>query len=74
VRRFYEMDHFVDDDLYEQVLRLSHKLRIQADASSALIATPPQGDARGVGRSHQLLLGGGDVGRGIAALRAVGAK
>ena len=39
--RLDEVNHFVNDDVFEQVLGLCHKLRIQADMPHLVIAASP---------------------------------
>jgi hypothetical protein len=41
MRGLNEMDHLMNDHVFEQVLRLSHELRIEADVSCPMVAAPP---------------------------------
>lgn len=43
VRRLDEMDHFVNDDVFEQALRFRHELRIQPNMPGSVIAASPLG-------------------------------
>ena len=41
VRRLEQVRHFVDDDVFEEVLGLLHKLRVEADVAGAMVAASP---------------------------------
>ena len=41
MRRLNKMNHFVNDDVFEEVLRFFHELRIQANMSRLVIAASP---------------------------------
>lgn len=43
MRRLQQMHHFMDDNIFEQVFRLLHELRVQADVASAVVAAAPPG-------------------------------
>ena len=43
VRRLNEVNHLVNDDIFQEILGLLHQLRIQTNMSGLLIATPPFG-------------------------------
>lgn len=43
VGRLSEVRHLVDDDVFQQILRLLHKFRIEADGALAAIAAAPLG-------------------------------
>ncbi len=43
VRRLNEMNHLVNDHEFEEILRLRHELRVEADVSRLMIAAPPLG-------------------------------
>ena len=43
VRGLNQMGHFMHDDVLQQILRLFHQLRIEADVSLCVIATTPFG-------------------------------
>ncbi len=38
---FQQVDHLVDDDVFEEVLRLLHQLGVQPDTTFAVVAAPP---------------------------------
>ncbi len=37
------MDHFVNDDVFEQVLGFLHQLSVEADSSGPMVAATPLG-------------------------------
>src|SRR5437870_4243438 len=39
----YEVSHFVDDDVFEQVLRLLHEFSVETDMAGAVVAASPLG-------------------------------
>ena len=41
VRRFKQVYHLMNDDVFEQVLWLLHKLRVEADVTVAVVEAPP---------------------------------
>src|SRR5438105_763897 len=41
VGRLNEMNHLVDNHVFQEVLRLRHELRVETDVSRLLIAAPP---------------------------------
>ena len=43
VRGLYEMDHLMDDDVFEKVFWLFHEFRIEPDMSCLMIAASPLG-------------------------------
>ena len=43
VLRVDEMDHFVDSDIFQQILRFGNQLRVEPDMSRSVIATSPLG-------------------------------
>ena len=43
MRRLNKMNHLVNDPVFEEILRLRHELRIEADVPRLMIAASPLG-------------------------------
>lgn len=43
MRWLHEVNHLVNDDVFQEILRLPHQLRIQTNMPGLVIATPPFG-------------------------------